>query len=590
MTTYISSFFLLSILFITMNLEAQELLTPYEQSNGIETATYQEAIDFYTLLAKESDWVETSEIGTTDYGEPLHLVVIDSDMDFDRVRAGQKDKVVVLINNGIHPGEPEGIDATMILARNLAFNKSYRSLLHHAVVCIIPIYNVGGALNRGSYSRANQNGPVSYGFRGNAKNLDLNRDFIKMDSKNMFAFADIFQTWQPHIFIDNHTSNGADYQHTMTLIASQVSKVAKPYRAYWENNMQPALYQYMKRKGFPMVPYIYSKGKTPEAEGIIDFMDSPRYSSGYTNLFQTLSFVPETHMLKPFDQRMESTYELMKGFLRIVKDDYLAIIEAKKQSEQMVQEAEHWVLDWKMDTSKYEMIDFMGYESGMKESEVTGQDRLFYDRKKTMNQQIRYYNAYLGKAETSVPKAYIIPQQWTDVIDRLKHNRVEMTPLVSDKSLYVESYYIKEFDTAPFPFEGHYVHRNTQVEIVEQRLDFRAGDWLVPTDQLRKRFVLETLEPQATDSYFNWNFFDAILQQKEHFSAYVFEDIAAELLKTDEVLRRAFEQKKSNDTEFAKDARAQLDFIYRRSPYYERTHRLYPIVRLFDMNQLGVGY
>ena len=165
-----------------------------------------------------------------------------------------------------------------------------------------------------------------------------------------------------------------------------------------------------------------------------------------------------------------------------------------------------------------------------------------------------------------------------------------MTPLQEDKSLYVETYYIKEFDSAPFPFEGHYVHRNTEVDMVEQRLNFREGDWFIPTDQLRKRFLLETLEPQALDSYFNWNFFDAILQQKEHYSAYVFEDIAVELLRNDPQLKAAFDKMKREDDEFAKNSRAQLDFIYRRSTYYEKSHRLYPIVRLFDINQLGVGY
>ena len=396
-----------------MNIEAQELLTPYEKGDGNQTATYQEAITYYQLLAQESDWVSIKEVGSTDYGHPLHIVMIDADQQFSARHAEQKNKVVVLINNGIHPGEPEGIDATMILARNLAFNKAYRSLLDHAVVCIIPIYNIGGSSNRNENSRANQNGPESYGFRGNAKNLDLNRDFIKMDSKNAFAFVEIFQAWQPHIFIDNHTSNGADYQHTMTLIASQVSKVAEPFKTYWESELQPAIYRYMKKKDFPLVPYVYSKGKTPEAEGIIDFMDSPRYSSGYTTLFQTLSFVPETHMLKPFDKRMESTYELMKGFLKIIEQDYLKIIQAKKQSEASFNEIESWTVDWEMDTTKYDEIDFLGYQAETKESEVTTLERLYYNREKPFKEKIKYYNHYKSKTEVSVPKAYIIPQQWT---------------------------------------------------------------------------------------------------------------------------------------------------------------------------------
>ena len=590
MKTYHLTFLTFTILLAFMTSSAQELTTPYEKGDGNQTATYQEAINYYELLAQESDLIQIEEVGLTDYGLPLHLVIIDANKEFSLKDAEKKGKVVVLINNGIHPGEPEGIDATMILARNLAFNKAYDHLLKHVVVCIIPVYNIGGAINRNEFSRANQNGPESYGFRGNAKNYDLNRDFIKMDSKNAWAFAEIFQKWQPHIFIDNHTSNGADYQHTMTLIASQVSKVAEPFRNYWENDMQPALYAFMKKEGYPLIPYIYSKGETPEKEGIIDFMDAPRYSSGYTTLFQTLSFVPETHMLKPFDERMKSTYALMKGFLTIIEKDHQKIIDAKKKSVLFFDEAGSWTVDWQLDTTRFDNIEFLGYEATKKKSEVTGLDRLYYNREKPFIDKIKHYKFYKSKSEISVPKAYIIPQQWTEVIERLKQNQVEMTPLQEDKSLYVETYYIKEFDTVRFPFEGHYVHSNTECETVEQRLNFRKGDWLVPTDQLRKRFLLETLEPSATDSYFNWNFFDAILQQKEHYSSYVFEDIAADLLKTDEVLRKAFEKKKIEDEKFAQNSKAQLDFIYRRSPYYEKVHRLYPVVRLFDLDQLGEGY
>ena len=71
------------------------------------------------------------------------------------------------------------------------------------------------ALNRNSTTRTNQNGPESYGFRGNARNYDLNRDFIKSDTKNAKTFAQIFHLVQPDVFIDNHVSNGADYQYIL---------------------------------------------------------------------------------------------------------------------------------------------------------------------------------------------------------------------------------------------------------------------------------------------------------------------------------------------------------------------------------------
>ena len=76
-----------------------------------------------------------------------------------------------------------------------------------------------------------------------------------------------------------------------------------------------------------------------------------------------------------------------------------------------------------------------------------------------------------------------------------------------------------------------------------------------------------------------WNFFDAILQQKEGYSDYRWEDLAAEVLRKDPVLRAKLEEKKAGDPKFAANGPAQLDFIYKNSPYYEPGHNRYPVYR-----------
>ncbi len=158
-------------------------------------------------------------------------------------------------------------------------------------------------MNRSWPSRANQNGPKSYGFRGNARNYDLDRDFIKADSKNMKSFAEIFHRWNPDVMVDNHASDGADYQYVMTLIETQQDVFNPVMRRFYESKMRPALYSGMKNDGFPMTPYVESFKTSPDS-GIVSFMDYPRYSSGYAALFNTISFITETHMLKPYRQRV----------------------------------------------------------------------------------------------------------------------------------------------------------------------------------------------------------------------------------------------------------------------------------------------
>ena len=99
-------------------------------------------------------------------------------------------------------------------------------------------------------------------------------------------------------------------------------------------------------------------------------------------------------------------------------------------------------------------------------------------------------------------------------------------------------------------------------------------------NQVANRFLIETLEPQAQDSYFSWNFFDAVLGQKEGHSAYAFEDIAADYLKKNPELKLKLEEHRAADSAFAKNGRAQLNFVFENSPWFEPAYLRYPVFRV----------
>lgn len=284
------------LFFISFGLFSQnstQFLTPYEKGNKNQTATYQEAIDFYTSLTQKFETVKLMEMGLTDSGEPLQLLVFNHDKNFDLDR--KQNKAIILINNNIHPGEPDGVDATIMLIRDLAFGKI--SVPKNTIIAVIPFYNIGGTLNRNSFSRANQNGPESYGFRGNDRNFDLNRDFIKSDTKNARSFAEIFHLVNPDVFIDNHVSNGADYQYVLTYIQTQHQKLGNDLGNYLKDEMTPKIRTKLLKKKIESIPYVTVYGATPE-KGFTQMMDLPRYSTGYASLFHTIGYMPETHMLK----------------------------------------------------------------------------------------------------------------------------------------------------------------------------------------------------------------------------------------------------------------------------------------------------
>jgi len=576
------SVFVFLLFFSNLLALAQE--TPFEKSGKKETTTYNQAISFYQALAKNYPQSKLLTYGNTDFGKPLHLLVLSKDKVFDPSEIRKKNKRIFLINNGIHPGEPEGIDASMMLARDMLKGNK---LPKDVVICIIPLYNIDGSFNRSGTSRANQNGPVAYGFRGNSKNLDLNRDFIKTDSKNSAAFQLIFNTWQPEIFVDTHTSNGADYQYVMTLIPTQKDKLNSILSGYLTKTLVPELYKQMAAKGYPMIPYVNSIGQTPET-GITGFIESPRYSTGYTTLHNSIGFMPETHMLKSFDLRVDATYKLLQSYVDVVQRDATIIGENKRKADEFVAAQKDFPLDWTLNKTAADSIAFKGFEAGKKPSEVSGFDRLYYDRTRPFTKTIKEWNKFEPSVTVNKPVAYIIPKAWDKVITLLKLNNVKIEQLNADARLKVESYYIADFKTGTRPYEGHYLHSGVKLNPVEQTLQYYAGDYVVYTNQATNRYIIETLEPQATDSYFNWNFFDSILDMKEHYSAYVFEDTAAQLLKNNPNLKARLEEKKTSDSTFAKNGAAQLEFVYKNSDYYEKTNNRYPVSRLLQSVKLGL--
>lgn len=552
-------------------------LTRYDTSAGRESVTYAEALAFWKQMDAASPLVQMTTMGPTDAGHPLHLVLVSTDRDFNIASVKKKGKAVLLVNNGIHPGEPDGIDASTLLVRDIAEGKT--ALPENLVLAIIPVYNIGGALNRSANYRIDQNGPTEKGFRGNAQNLDLNRDFIKMDSRNAMSFAKIFTLLDPDVFVDNHVSNGADYQHVMTLLTSQHNKLGGALGEYMNKTFEPALYSLMKQKGVDLIPYVNHFGEAVD-KGWPEFYDGPRYGSGYGTLFNTFSFVPETHMLKPYKQRVEATKALMESFIAFTSQHAKEITALRAETRKKQQAQESFPLAWKLDRKQSTQITFKGYEAGQKASEVSGLPRLFYDRNKPYEKKIPFYNTYVDTLPVQRPKAYLIPQGWWKVIKRLEANGIQMQRLTADTTIEVEAYRIENYTASPRPYEGHHPNRDVKVSKVVKQIRFRKGDCYVPTGQRGTRFLVETLEPQGDDSYFAWNFFDAVLGQKEGFSDYAFEDIAAAYLQSHPDVKQKLEERKKSDATFAESGAAQLNFVYQNSPYYEAAHNQYPVYRV----------
>jgi hypothetical protein len=558
--------------------QSNPLKTLFETSGGMQSAPYLEGIAWWQKLAKISPEITVEEFGMTDAGYPLHLITLSNEGKSVQ-KIGTTNKTIILINNAIHPGEPDGVDASMMLLRDIA--TAHRDLLDSCIVVCIPYYNIGGALNRNSASRANQEGPEEYGFRGNAQNLDLNRDFVKCDSRNAESFAQLLQLIDPDMYVETHVSNGADYQYTMTYLSTQPDKLGGQMGSYLRSEMIPNLENKMKAKGNEMVPYVNHWGG-PLTDKYATFYDSPRYSSGLTTLHNIYGFITETHMLKPFKQRVEATYDYLLSSIQFCSENTHKIKQTRTAQKQAVVRAKSMPIDWEVDKYDFVQLSFKGYEYGYKKSEVTGEDRLYYDQTKPITKTMFYAGSMIETQRKDKPTAYILRRGFTDVEDRLRWNGVPLTALAKDTVIPVVSYKIQDYKTVKHPYEKHYLHYDTRVVMDTLSWTFRKGDYLIKMGTDKDRFILEMLEPEGPDSYFNWNFFDAVLQQKEHYSDYVFEDKAAGLLAKSPKLKAQLATAKHTETDTVggMTPAEQLDWVYKHSSHYEKEHNRLPVFKI----------
>jgi hypothetical protein len=557
---------------------SNELTTPFEKGNQNQTTTWADCIAWYEELAKRYPRVlRFSRIGTSDAGVPIHAGVVSSDGVFDRFEIKRDQRPVFFNNNGIHPGEPEGVDACMALVRDFCQQPERLAALGRTVFLFIPLYNVDGAFNRNDTSRVNQDGPEQFGFRGNSRHLDLNRDFVKCDTLTARVFNEFFSAWDPDVMVDTHTSNGADYSYTMTLIHTQADKLGGELGVFLRETMLPAMFAGMDKRGWPTCPYVNPVKDSPD-QGIAEFFETPRYSTGYAALHQTIGFMPETHMLKPFADRYHSMRALVETALDFTVANGERIVQLRRAAKEQDRTRREWPIHWAMDEANPSSFRFKGYEANYKPSVLGDYQRLCYDRNAPFEKDIPYYNSFTADVVVWAPRAYVVPQQWREVIERLQWNGVRMERVTADREQELACYHIGELVSRPHAYEGHMFHDEVQLERRCAKVLLRAGDYIVPLDQERARYAVEMLEPLGHDSFFRWGFFNSVLEKKEAYSDYVFEDEAEKLLREEPELATRFEDWKVANPHLLKDQYAVLDFIFANcARYREPEWRRYPV-------------
>ncbi len=270
--------------------------THAERTDFRETGSYGEAVDFYTRLAAASPFARLVEIGRSSEGRPLLLLIASRDRAFTPEAARRTGRPVVLLQNGIHPGENGGKDAAMMLLRDLLVTRRLGRLLDSVIVLSIPVFNPDGHERVSPWNRINENGPAEMGFRVTARRLNLNRDYMKADTPEMRAWLRMYGAWLPDLLIDNHVTDGGDAQYDATFAAHTEQDIAAPVGSWMKNQFLPELFRRLEASGH--VPGFYIEGRAAGGKALAVMTASPRYSTGYAAARNRAALLVETHSLE----------------------------------------------------------------------------------------------------------------------------------------------------------------------------------------------------------------------------------------------------------------------------------------------------
>lgn len=560
-----------------------EWLTHFEKSGMLESPDYENTVSYFEKLQNESPFVHIKNIGSTPEGRDIKVVIVSSDKTFTPLEAKKSGKAVVLIQNGIHPGEVEGKDASMLLLREILITKEKEDLLNNVIILVIPVLNVDGHERLSPFNRPNQNGPKQMGWRTNSLNLNLNRDFAKADSPETIAFLKLFYEWVPDFMIDNHSTNGADYQYHVTYGIETNQNLDENLSKWITRKYLPYLTAKVESDGFLTAPYIEFKNGNIES-GIKNWYAPPRLSHGYCAAQNRVCLLVETHSLKPFENRVNSIKSMMIHTLEFINDHHKELIQLNVTAENNTikkycinREPFPLILEG-TDTSQ--PFNFKGFQWNDEDSSITGSNVRKYSGT-PVEITIPIYNEVVVKKSISLPFAYFVPVQFAGIIERLRYHHIKYFRFRIDKLVNVERYKFNNVSFTPFPYEGRQLLK-FDCEKFEEEVLIRKGTFWIPVDQRQLRLIVNLFEPEAVDSFVNWGFFNAFFERKEYAESYVMEPYAKVMLENDSELEQEFLKKINDDEGFRNNPAERLDFFYKRSPFYDKVENIYPIYRVME--------
>ncbi len=579
--------------------------TPAEASEYRSTPDWASTLGFLQQLATSYPHrMRIEGFGTTGEGRTLQIVVLSKDGEFDPDRVHASGRVILLVQNGIHAGETDGKDASLALIRDLLVEPARAPLLDRLVLLVVPVYNLDGHERRSPYNRINQNGPEVVGWRSNGTNLNLNRDYLKADAPETRAFLRLIQRWRPDFFVDDHVTDGADFQYDVTFVLDTGPDVY-PGTAEWiRSRVTPELTRHVNAAGHAAFPsQVFLRDETDPARGLLGFPNPPRFSTGYMILENRPGLLIEMHMLKEYRTRVLGNYLVLEALLQRLHDDADTLLRLNREADAAASDlgsrgnrASLFPL-LVSPAGPTTPVEFRGVEFTRFPSEVSGTMAIRYGHG-PWNVTLPMETGRKVDVAVVPPAGYIVPPAWTAVIDVLEVHGVHLRRTRSAWTGPIERYRCSGMEWPSAPFEGRFpILRSSAVEqaygkfgradLVPETATFPAGSAVAALDQRLSKVILHWLEPEAPDSALRWGFFGPIFERKESGEGYVLEELGRRELDRDPAIRREFERRLREEPAFERDPSARLAFFFERSAWGAANRAgEYPVGRLPTLNGL----
>lgn len=568
---------------------AEGLLTPAEVAGFEATPSYQETISYLEKLRPGFPEMYLGFFGSSGEGRAMPFVVVSKEKAFTGRRAQPLGKPIVLIQSGIHAGEIDGKDATLMILRDMA-RGGHRDLLDKLTLVFVPIYNVDGHERVSPYNRPNQDGPrQGMGFRTTTQGLDLNRDHVKLASEEARALIALVDAWRPHLHIDNHVTDGVDHDWVLTWTWAEAPQAPAPVDA-WLGRHMPAVLAATEKAGHRNGPYVDLKDRGNLAKGFSSWVGQPRFSSGFFPLLNRPSILVETHSYKPYKQRVLATRDFLLALLAEVAKDPAALTRAVAEAEAATvtlgkpdAPPSEVVVRWK-ESETPDRIRFPVYATETRQSAVSGQPLVRYRRGEVAEIEVPWYHRSTAGQTLPRPRGYLVLPGWPQIEQRLRWHGLRVEKLERPAELEVETQRVASPTYAPSSYQGMFRVDRADVRRQTEKRRIPAGALWIPADQPDFELAVQLLEPEAPDSLFAWGYLANIFEPKEYIDAGVLEDQAAKMLQ-DPATAKAW-QDALKDEKLAADPFARYLWWFRRTPHWDETQGLLPYYRVMKAPKL----